>query len=184
MKLYVGLGNPGIKYAMTRHNMGFMAIDYLAATLKIEFDKSGFKGMYCKTKIKEEDVILFKPLTFMNLSGDAVRAIIDFYKISLNDVVIVYDDLDLPVGKIRIREKGSSGGQNGMKHIIAQLHTEEIKRIRMGIGQEIQRDAVDFVLSKMNEEEKELVKEACIKTSKALIDFASLDFNKVMNRYN
>ena len=121
MKLIVGLGNPGRDYEKTRHNTGFMALDLIAKELNISVTSEKFKGLYGKGNVKGESVILLKPQTYMNLSGESVRAVMDFFKIDKKDLLVIYDDLDLPVGKIRLRAKGSAGGQNGVKNIIQQL---------------------------------------------------------------
>src|SRR5690606_6213301 len=134
MKFFVGLGNPGIKYEGTRHNIGFTVIDRLAEKLSIQIDKQQFNADYGMDVVGDEKVILFKPLTYMNLSGEAVRSFLDYYRIDLDDMVVIYDDLDLPLGKLRLRQKGSAGGHNGVKSIIDHVGSGEFKRIRFGIG--------------------------------------------------
>ena len=137
MKLIVGLGNPGKEYENTRHNCGFMAIDYLAQDLGVTINQAKFKGLYAKIKVEGEDVILLKPQTYMNLSGESVSEVMKFFKIDKEDVLVIYDDLDLPVGKIRIRANGSAGGHNGIKSLIAHLNGQDFKRIRIGIDQSL-----------------------------------------------
>lgn len=153
MYLIVGLGNPGSEYAKTRHNMGFQTIDRLADKWGLTFNQENFKGTYVKTKFKGEDVILLKPLTYMNLSGESVSLIMNYFKIPVENVVIIYDDLDTIPGKIRLREKGSSGGQNGIKNIINILKTENIKRIRVGIGKN-NISIIDYVLGRPSKEDE------------------------------
>ncbi len=119
MKLVVGLGNPGKKYERTRHNIGFDIIEHCSEALNIKLDKQKFKGIYGEQTINDEKIILLKPLTYMNLSGESVRPLMDYFKINLEDLVVIYDDLDLPTGKIRLRQKGSAGGHNGIKSLIA-----------------------------------------------------------------
>ena len=135
MKLIVGLGNPGKKYEGTRHNMGFMAIDLLSDQAQIDVDKEVFHGLMGRGKIYDEDVILFKPTTFMNLSGTAVQEVVHYFKIALEDIVVIYDDMAIPIGSIRLRKEGSSGGHKGKQNIIDCLSSDQIKRIRVGIGE-------------------------------------------------
>ena len=131
MKLIVGLGNPGREYENTRHNIGFMALNYFPGN---NFDGEKFNAMYKKTKIEEEDVLFIKPLTYMNLSGEAVERYVNFYKIDHKDILIIQDDLDLPTGTIRLKYKSSSGGHNGIKSIINLLGTDELPRLKVGIS--------------------------------------------------
>ena len=183
MKLLVGLGNPGKKYEGTRHNMGFMTLDLFSDVSKIDIDREAFQGMIGRGKLFDQDVILFKPTTFMNLSGHAVSEVVSYFKIDIDDVVVVYDDMALEPGTIRLRLSGSSGGQKGMQNIIEQLGTEKIKRIRVGIG-EPEDDSVDYVLSKPLKEEKELIDKAIEKAKDALVMYLKKDFDAAMNTYN
>ena len=183
MKLIVGLGNPGKEYEATRHNCGFRAIDLFADKAGLVIDKDGFKGLYTSFKFEGESIILFKPQTFMNLSGTAVREIANFYKIDINDIVIVYDDMALEPGDIRLRVKGSSGGQKGMQNIIDNLGTDEIQRIRIGIG-EPEYDAVDYVLGKPSKEEKAKIDSALEKAAQAIKEYLVDSFVNAMNKYN
>lgn len=183
MKLIVGLGNPGKEYELTRHNCGFRAIDLFADKAGLVIDKEGFKGLYTSFKFEGESIILFKPQTFMNLSGTAVREIVNFYKIDINDIVIVYDDMALAPGEIRLRVKGSSGGQKGMQNIIDNLGTDEIQRIRIGIG-EPEDDAIDYVLGKPSKEEKPLIDSALEKAAQAIKEYLVDSFVNAMNKYN
>ena len=135
MKLIVGLGNPGMQYAATRHNIGFEVIDSLSEVYNIPVNKSKYKALIGEGRIGYERVILMKPQTFMNLSGESVRACMDFQKLSNEDVIIIYDDISLDVGQIRIRKSGSAGGHNGIKSIIAHMNTQEFPRVKVGVGQ-------------------------------------------------
>ena len=184
MKLIVGLGNPGKEYEGTRHNCGFMVLDRVAEMFKLDIDRSKFKGEYVKFKYETEDVIFFKPMTFMNLSGTAVREIVNFYKINIEDIVVVYDDMALEVGTIRLRLKGSSGGQKGMQNIIENLGTEDIKRIRVGIGEPPYNNAIDYVLGKPKDEEKELLDKAIKNAANAVESFLIDGFPKTMCKFN
>ena len=183
MKLIVGLGNPGKKYAGTRHNMGFMAIDLLSDLSQIDVDKEVFHGLVGRGSIFDEDVILFKPTTYMNLSGEAVREIVNYFKIDLEDIIVICDDMALPVGQIRLRVKGSSGGQKGLQNIIDNLHSEDFKRIRIGIG-EPEFDAVDYVLGKPLKEEQPLIDEAIKNAVEAIKEALKSDFERAMNKFN
>ena len=183
MKLIVGLGNPGKKYEHTRHNMGFDTVDLFAELAKIDIDKSAFKGLVGRGKVFDEDVFLIKPQTFMNLSGESVRAIVDYFKIDVDDVLIIYDDMDLEPGKIRLRTSGSSGGHKGMQNIIEHLGTENIKRIRIGIGASGD-DTIDYVLSKPLKEERVLIDEAIQKAAEAIKEYLKENFEKAMNKFN
>ncbi len=183
MKLIVGLGNPGKKYEGTRHNMGFMTVDLLSDVSKIDIDKEAFHGELGRGKIFDQDVMLFKPTTFMNLSGNAVREVVNYFKIDIDDIVIVYDDMALLPGTIRLRLSGSSGGQKGMQNIIEQLGTDKIKRIRVGIG-EPEYEGVDHVLSKPLKEEKVLIDQAIENAKDALLLYLKKGFEVAMNNYN
>ena len=184
MKLIIGLGNPGKKYEGTRHNMGFMAIDLLADQAKIDVDKEVFHALMARGKIFDEDVILFKPQTFMNLSGTAVQEVVHYFKIDIADIIVVYDDMALEPGKIRLRKEGSSGGHKGMQNIIDCLSTEEIKRIRIGIGEPGEWDTVDYVLSKPLKDEMPLIEEAIENAVGALKEALKSDFDRAMNKFN
>lgn len=182
MKLIVGLGNPGKKYAFTRHNMGFMAIDaYIKVhQLSMTFDKK-FQGEL----LKHPEYILLKPFTYMNLSGESVHAVIDYYNIDLKDVVVIYDDLAIPFGSIRIREKGSAGGHNGIKSIINHVHTQDFKRVRLGIDMPHPTSSKDFVLSKFHKRDKPQIEEVILKSINIIEDFINdKPFEKIMSTYN
>ena len=184
MKLIVGLGNPGKKYESTRHNMGFMAIDLLSDQAQIDVDKEVFHGLMGRGKIYDEDVILFKPTTFMNLSGTAVQEVVHYFKIANEDIVVIFDDMALEPGKIRLRYEGSSGGHKGMQNIIDCLSTENIKRIRIGIGEPGEWDNVDYVLSKPLKDEMPLIEEAIANAVRAIKEMLKSDFDRAMNKFN
>ncbi|WP_186575709.1 aminoacyl-tRNA hydrolase [Aquibacillus kalidii] len=185
MKCIVGLGNPGKKYELTRHNIGFMIIDELARVNNWSLNKKKFNGIYCVEKIGDEKVILLEPQTYMNLSGESVRPLMEFYDISAEDVVVIYDDLDLPPGKIRLRQKGGHGGHNGIRSIIDQLGTKEFNRIRMGIGRPTTPIPVpDFVLGRFEKLEQEQVNEGIDKAVKACEAWFRKPFQEVMNEFN
>ena len=184
MKLFVGLGNPGKTYEKTRHNIGFFVLDELARTLNVEISQKKFKGLICQAIIQSEKVILLKPQTFMNLSGESVILVKNYYQIADEDVILIYDDLDLPLGKLRLREKGTAGGHNGIKSIIQHLNTSELKRIRIGIGSDENMNQKDFVLGKFSKEEQKTLKESVALASSALQDSVKMSFVDVMSKYN
>lgn len=185
MKLIVGLGNPGSKYENTRHNIGFRVIDEIAKTLNIPLKQEKYKGVFGFETINGEKVFLLKPLTYMNLSGESVRPLMDFYKISIEDVVVIYDDLDIPPGKIRLRQKGGHGGHNGIKSLLAHLGTDTFKRIRIGVGRPEPGVAVaNYVLGAFRAEEREEVEASVDQAVKACESWLTQDFLKVMNTFN
>ena len=183
MKLIVGLGNPGREYEMTRHNCGFRVIDAFADAAGVDIDKEAFKGIYGRFKFEGEDIILFKPLTMMNLSGNAVQEIVHFYRINIDDILVIFDDMAIAPGLLRLRNNGSSGGQKGMQNIIENLGTEEIKRIRVGIG-EPQFNSIDWVLGKPQGEDKIKIDDAIIRATKAIREYLIHDFQNAMSKYN
>jgi len=183
MKLIVGLGNPGKDYALTRHNVGFMVVNALINDLGLKV-QAKFKGEIAQTSLGGEPVILLKPHTYMNASGESVRLVMDYYKIDAKDLLVIYDDLDLPVGKVRLREKGSAGGHNGMKSIIQHLNTSDFPRCRIGIDKHPMIPTVDYVLGKFTKQEEDDVVNAILKAKQAASDFPKLSFTELMNRYN
>ena len=184
MKLIVGLGNPGKEYAGTRHNCGFMVIDRLASKLNVDVDQNKFKGLYAKVKYHGEDIILLKPQTYMNLSGESVNAVMNFFKIDKEDLLVIYDDLDMPVGKLRLRKTGSAGGNNGIKNIIAHLNSQDFKRIRVGIDRHKYMNVADYVLSRFSKVESEAIEQGIENAANAVLDYLDNDFNHAMNYYN
>lgn len=185
MKLIVGLGNPGKQYEGTRHNMGYMVIDQLADVLSIDLDHNDFKGIYGYRMIPEfnEKVFLAKPETFMNNSGDFIQPMMDYFKISIDDLIVITDDMAIEEGSIRLRLNGSSGGHNGLKSIIARLGSDNFKRVRVGIG-EPEHSGIDYVLSKPTGEHLEKINQGVEKATKAIKDCLFNDFVYSMNHYN
>lgn len=185
MKLIVGLGNPGKKYEATRHNMGFMVLDLLAEKLGTSFvEKKKHNAMVASALHDGEKLLLAKPLTFMNASGEAVRSLCDYYDVAVEDLVILVDDLTLDPGVLRIRPKGSSGGQNGIASIIEHLGTKEFARIKMGIGKPNFGDAISHVLGQFSDEEWDAVEPAIYKASEAVLYLLKEGTHKTMNEYN
>lgn len=182
MKLIVGLGNPGTKYESTKHNVGFMCLDYYAnqQNRTFKFDRK-FNG----ETLKIGNLLLLKPHTYMNLSGESVRAIKDYYDIDLEDILVIYDDLDLPLGKVRIREQGGSGGHNGIKSITQHLHTDTFRRVRIGIDSNPLIEAKDYVLGQFSKEELSIVVETAKVCKNIIDDFVNgVVFSNIMNTYN
>lgn len=184
MKLIAGLGNPGKEYENTRHNSGFKVMDAIAEELHVDISQKKFKALITQTKIGKESVLLMKPQTYMNLSGEALIQAINFYHIDVKDILVIYDDLDLPVGKIRLREKGSAGGQNGMKNIIQHLHTQEFNRIRVGIGKDPRIPVIDWVLGKVRKEDMEAYEKAVEMARDAAIYSCTHTFIDTMSHFN
>jgi PTH1 family peptidyl-tRNA hydrolase len=187
MKLIVGLGNPGSKYARTRHNVGWMALDALAAKHGAKLDRSGHQGEYGELRWGPtgDKIVLLRPLTFMNLSGRSVAPLASFYKIAPADILVVYDDLDLEPGKLRLREKGGAGGHNGMKSLIAELDTQEFPRLRIGIGRPAPGwEVVDWVLSPFAPDDAASIAQVLPKSVEAMEAFLSEGILKAMTQYN
>lgn len=185
MKWIVGLGNPGKQYEQTRHNVGFMVIDILASRWNIAVNKAKHKALVGEGFVNGQKVALMKPMTYMNLSGEAVRSFMDFYEAPLEDLIVVYDDLDTEFGNIRLRYKGSAGGHNGIRSIIQHVQGQDWKRVRVGISRpQPGREIVDYVLSAFSKEEKEklpaIVENACDAIEAALTE----PFDKVMAKFN
>ena len=167
MKIICGLGNPGKQYEYTHHNMGFLVIDKLADHFNVQINKLKFKALIGETHIGTEKVILVKPQTFMNLSGEAVRDIMNFYKANPEDLLVIYDDIDIPLGTIRMRAKGSAGTHNGMKSIIYQLQYDNFPRLRVGLGGEHDAPLINFVLQGISRQEAPVLEESLTKASQA-----------------
>ncbi len=185
MKLIVGLGNPGNKYEKTRHNIGFMFTDELVKKNNFNFtlDKK-LQTKIASGIINNEKVYIIQPQTYMNLSGEAVRAVCKYYGIDVNDILVIYDDLDLPVGKVRIRPNGSSGGHRGMQNIIDMLQTKEIHRIRIGIDGCDKDKVIDYVLGRFNKEEEIEISLIISKADLMIESYLKESFENFMNRYN
>lgn len=183
MFLIAGLGNPGTEYENTRHNIGFRAIDNIAEKYNISLNRQKFKGIYGEGFINNEKVILLKPLTYMNLSGDSIREIMNFYKISNEEILVIYDDISLDVGRIRLREKGSAGGHNGIKSIIQNLGTDVFSRIKIGVGTP-DTDLVSYVLGKFSKEDNEILKESLDASAEAAGVVIEKGTKEAMNKFN
>ncbi len=185
MKVIVGLGNPGAEYATTRHNVGFMVIDRLVSDLDAAVKKKMFRALVGRGQIGDEKVVLAKPQTYMNLSGEAVGALLNWYKLAATDLIVIYDDLDLPLGKLRIRPKGGPGGHKGIQSIIRVLGTENFPRIRIGIGRPSWSGfEADYVLGRFASEEAEEIKEALDLAAKAVHCIVLEGVDRAMNIYN
>lgn len=184
MKVIVGLGNPGSEYAQTRHNIGFEAADRIAGKCCIPLTKAKFNALYGKGTVDGEELIIVKPLTYMNLSGEAVSPLLNFYKIPVENLLVIYDDMDLPIGKIRLRQKGSAGGHNGVKSLIHHLHTQDFKRIKVGIGHPQKMAVVSYVLQRFSADESVLIGPAIESAAEAAVSWLTTPFQQVMNQYN
>ncbi len=185
MWLLVGLGNPGAQYAQTRHNAGFMLIDRLSAAWNVDVTSTKFKAMTGDTNHNGQKITLMKPQTYMNLSGESVRAWMDFYKATPQQIIVIYDDMDLMQGSIRLREKGSSGGHNGIKSIIAHSGTEAFPRIKVGISRPSDGMAiVDYVLSSFSKSEREVLNLALDRTILAIETILADGFHKAIPKFN
>ncbi len=185
MLLIIGLGNPEKDYGNTRHNMGFNVINKISEKYGIDVNKNKFNALFGSGNIHNEKVILLKPQTFMNLSGEAVREAIDFYKIDLEHVLIIYDDIDLAPGKIRIKKNGGPGTHNGMRSIVQHLGTENFARLRVGIGKpEGNMDLVEYVIGHINSEDKELLDNGVDLAVEAVDKIITENLDSAMNKYN
>lgn len=184
MKLIVGLGNPGIEYENTRHNIGFMALEECSKKYNFNFNKEKFNGKYGETLINDEKYLFLLPQKYMNLSGEVVSDFVNYFKIDINDILIISDDLDMTTGRIKLKPKGSSGGHNGLKNIELHLGTSEYKRLKVGIANNKKIDTKDYVLGKFNKEEACLVENAIDIVSNIVKDFSILTFDKLMSKYN
>ena len=184
MKLIVGLGNPGKSYSNTRHNIGFMCIDKLCEFFNVKLDSKKFNGLYTQFNYKGEKIMLLEPQNYMNLSGEVIRPFIDFFKISIDDVLIICDDLDTEGGNIRLRYKGSSGGHNGLKDIEKHLGTQNYKRIKIGISNNKMIDTKDYVLGKFNKEENKIIENSINKIPNIIENYLTNTFENLMNKYN
>jgi PTH1 family peptidyl-tRNA hydrolase len=191
MKLIVGLGNPGKTYARNRHNVGFLCLNYFARLHSILFDRRQCRAKVGIGKVRGDKLLLAKPGTFMNLSGDSVACLVHKHQIALGDLLVIYDDIDLPLGKIRLRQSGSSGGHKGMNSIISTLGSEDFPRIRVGIGrpqaeeQSISEDAiVNYVLSDFSPEEEAIIKPVIVKVAEAIDCFLTQGVEAAMSKFN
>ena len=185
MFLIVGLGNPGKQYENTRHNVGFETIDYLSALYRIDINQTKHKALFGKGIIQGKKVILAKPQTFMNNSGESIREIVNYYDIDVNNLIVVYDDVDLDVGKLRVRPKGSSGTHNGMRSIVYQLNSEDFPRIRIGIGKPQGKiDMAAYVLGRFSTEERGSINSVVERASIAISSILTSDVTTTMSKFN
>lgn len=186
MYLIAGLGNPGRDYVGTRHNIGFEVADALCSKFDIKQGKEKFRAILGEGKIGDEKVIVAKPLTYMNLSGESIRELASWYKIENEHIIIIYDDISLPTGKIRIREKGSDGGHNGVKNIIYQLNTDVFPRIKIGTGMPENRDLdiKNYVLGKFSKEETEILIKSAVRAVGAVEEIITVGTKSAMNKFN
>lgn len=186
MYLVAGLGNPGSRYEMTRHNIGFHTIDYIADEQGVKIKKLKYKALYGETEIAGERVLLVKPQTYMNLSGESIIDFVNFFKIPVENVIVISDDISLPAGRIRVRAKGSAGGHNGLKSIIYQLQSEGFPRVRIGVGEPEHKDyeLADYVLGKFTKEEIPVLEESIKRAYNAVCEIIRRGPESAMNRYN
>lgn len=184
MKLIVGLGNPGKEYEQTRHNMGFWALDQYASNHQLIFNKEKFNGVYVEIIIKGEKIILLKPMKYINLSGEVVKKYVDYFKIAIDDILIISDDLDLDVGKYKLKSKGGSGGHNGLKNIEFHLKTNQYKRLKIGIANNKSMDTKDYVIGKVPNDTKLKLENVINNIQPIIDDFIKLSFDNLMNKYN
>ena len=184
MYIIVGLGNPGKKYENTRHNMGFIAVDLLAEKYGIKVDKIKFKALVGEGRIAGRKVLLVKPQTYMNLSGQSVMEVMNFYKEDIENLIVIYDDIDIPTGTIRLRKKGSAGTHNGMRNIVYLLQEDGFPRIRVGIGSESKVDLIHYVTSGVTKKEKDLLEDALTRAADAVACIVEKGIEKAMNEYN
>jgi PTH1 family peptidyl-tRNA hydrolase len=183
-KMVVGLGNPGKKYAGTRHNVGFRVVDLLAEALQIKVKRKKFGGVFGTGRLGDKKLILLKPWGFMNCSGRAVTQAVGFYELEPSDLLVITDDMALPAGRIRIRAKGSPGGHKGLADVLDKLGSQNVGRLRIGIGQSNQEDAVDFVLDRPTETERALVEQAIVRAREAAVYWVEYGIAETMNKFN
>lgn len=184
MKLVVGLGNPGNEYLNTRHNIGFMFLDRYVKSIGLDFNKKKFNGIYCTEKINDENVIFLKPQSFINLSGEVVDKFVNYFNISIDNILIISDDLDLEIGKYKLKASGSSGGHNGLKNIELFLNTQSYKRLKIGISNNKLIDTKDYVLGKIDSDSKKEYDALETVVINIINDFFKLDFDALMCKYN
>lgn len=178
-------GNPGTEYEKTRHNVGFKAIDEISKNLKISMSKNKFDAIIGEGFCGTEKIMLVKPQTYMNLSGTSIKQIVDFYKLDLSNLVVIYDDIDIPLGKIKIKPNGSSGTHNGMRNIVAMLSSEEFTRIRIGTDKpKFNMNLADYVLMNMTKEEEQVLEPAIINAAKAVEQIINTNVQSAMNEFN
>lgn len=184
MKCIIGLGNPGAKYANTRHNLGFTVIHQVAERLNIQVSKQKYHALYGEGMMKGEKIILLQPLTFMNLSGKSVCSVVNYLNLPLEDLLVIYDDMDFSVGQLRLRKKGSAGGHNGMRSVIAALQTNAFARLRIGIGKPSEREVISHVLSTFSKDEQIIMDQVIEQAVSAVLSFITQGIDQTMNHFN
>jgi len=185
MYLVIGLGNPEEEYNNTRHNMGFNVINKIAKKNEISISRNKFEGLYGDGIIENNKIMLIKPQTYMNLSGKSIKQYIDFYKIDIDDIIVIYDDIDIDTGVIKIRKNGGPGTHNGMKSVVHELGTDQFARIRVGIGApKYDEDLINYVIGHIPEEEKEILDKGVEQASEAVIEIIKNGIECAMNRFN
>jgi len=184
MKLIVGLGNPGIIYKNTRHNVGFLVIDEFCKKNNITLNEKKFNGIYSSTTINNDKIILLKPLNYINLSGEVIKSYINYFKIDIDDLLIIHDDMDTEVGNFKLKLSGSSAGHNGLKSIEQNIKTQDYRRLKIGISKDTNSDRKSYVLGCFTKEEKVKIKEIVKLSNNIILDYIEFDFNKLMNKYN
>lgn len=184
MYVIAGLGNPGKKYENTRHNMGFIAVDLIAEEYGIKVDKIKFKALVGEGRIAGQKVLLVKPQTYMNLSGQSLMEVMNFYKEDIENLIVIYDDIDIPTGALRLRKKGSAGTHNGMRNIVYLLQDDGFPRIRVGIGSDKKVDLINYVTGGVTKSEKELLEDSLTRAAKAAACIVEKGIDKAMNEYN
>lgn len=184
MKLIIGLGNPGKEFEGTRHNVGFMVIDEVLKKYNASCSKRKFDGIYCELTIKMESVIFLKPQKYINLSGEVIKKYINFFKIPIENIFVIHDDLDIPIGKYKLKPSGSSAGHNGLKNIELNLGTDEYKRLKIGISNDRDIDTREYVLGKPSGADKEEIDRVIVIAKEIVEDYINKPFNDLMNKYN
>lgn len=184
MKLIVGLGNPGSEFENTRHNVGFEFLDYICEKKGLTFDKEKFNAKYAFTKVDGERVLLIKPLSFMNLSGTVVKKYVDYFKLVPEDILIIHDDLDMPLGRTKIVFDSRSGGHNGIKDIEKSLKTKKYVRLKIGISNNKNIETKDYVLGKFTKNDKEVLNNTYERLLNVIDDFCFISLERMMNKYN
>ncbi len=182
--LITGLGNPGIRYRKTRHNMGFMAIDYVSEKFSVKVNKLRCRAMTGEVNIDGVKIILAKPQTYMNASGESIRDLLEYYNLTTENLVVIYDDMDIPLGKVRIRKKGGAGTHNGMKSILYNVKTEDFVRIRIGISANENENTIRYVLSRFSRDQRKTAFEGIEIAAHAVEELVKTDINTAMNKYN
>ena len=185
MYLIVGLGNPESDYSKTRHNMGFNVINKISEQYEIDVNKNKFKGLFGTGQIEGEKILLLKPQTYMNLSGESVKEIVDFYKIDLDNIIVIYDDIDIEPGKIKIKKCGGPGTHNGMKSVVNELGSQNFKRVRVGIGSpEKKDDLINYVIGHIPEEDARTLEKGVLEAKDAIVEILKNGIDIAMNKFN